>query len=273
MLGEPDAVVATKEGVPLGVHRPGAHREDDDVWPTPARHARRGGLVRREVDVRARAPHEPCGADRIEEPGRRSVEERRGWGHRSEAEVDLDGVPLVGSYALPVLGDGEALLVTAADDLVELGVARRLSARGEPREHISRVGPPSLVQREAEGARLVAEREREELRDADGAAPVHERRVYARRVRTATVSEVTQAIDALARETPGGAIAFDGDGTFPFRHEVDGSDVSVTLTATRAYDVPGTYFATARVTSNREGKVDSQYRRLPNLDSARIVVT
>jgi len=66
---------------------------------------------------------------------------------------------------------------------------------------------------------------------------------------------------------------FDGWGSFPFHHDLDGSDTSVRLSTTHSYDAPGTYFATARVCSNREGKVDSQFRRLPNLASARIVVT
>ena len=66
---------------------------------------------------------------------------------------------------------------------------------------------------------------------------------------------------------------FDGWGSFPFHHELDGSDTAVRLSTTHVYDTPGTYFATARVYSNREGKVDSLFRRLPNLASARIVVT
>jgi hypothetical protein len=66
---------------------------------------------------------------------------------------------------------------------------------------------------------------------------------------------------------------FDGWGSFPFHHDVDGSDTAVRLSTTHVYDTPGTYFATARVYSNREGKVDSPFRRLPNLASARVVVT
>jgi hypothetical protein len=42
---------------------------------------------------------------------------------------------------------------------------------------------------------------------------------------------------------------------------------------THTYDAPGTYFATARVCSNREGDVNGEFRRLPNLSSVRIVVT
>jgi hypothetical protein len=66
---------------------------------------------------------------------------------------------------------------------------------------------------------------------------------------------------------------FDGWGSFPFPHEVDGSDTAVHLSTTHTYDTPGTYFATALVHSNREGKVDAEFRRLPNLASARIVVS
>jgi Tannase and feruloyl esterase len=66
---------------------------------------------------------------------------------------------------------------------------------------------------------------------------------------------------------------FDGWGSFPLQHDVDGSDTSVHLSTTHAYDEPGTYFATALVHSNREGKVDAEFRGLPNLASARIVVS
>ncbi len=66
---------------------------------------------------------------------------------------------------------------------------------------------------------------------------------------------------------------FDGWGSFPFRHDVDGSNTSVRLSTTHTYDAPGTYFVTALVHSNREGKVDAEFRRLPNLASARIVVS
>jgi hypothetical protein len=65
---------------------------------------------------------------------------------------------------------------------------------------------------------------------------------------------------------------FDGWGSFPFRHDVDGSDTSVKLSTTHTYDTPGTYFATARVHSHREGKVDAEFRLLPNVASARVVV-
>ena len=74
----------------------------------------------------------------------------------------------------------------------------------------------------------------------------------------------------VAAEVPpnGGTIVsvewdFDGWGSFPFHHDVDGSDTSVHLSTTHTYDTPGTYFATALVHSNREGKVDAEFRRLP----------
>jgi PKD domain len=65
---------------------------------------------------------------------------------------------------------------------------------------------------------------------------------------------------------------FDGSGSYPFGHDVDGSQTSLRLTTTHSYDQPGTYFATARVCSHREGKVDAAFRRIPNLASVRIVV-
>ncbi len=91
-------------------------------------------------------------------------------------------------------------------------------------------------------------------------------------------STVTLAVHAEAPPAGGTIVAvewdFDGTGTFPFRHpEVDGTRTELTLTTTRAYEEPGTYFATALVTSHRDGDVDAQHRRLQNLASARIVVS
>ncbi len=65
----------------------------------------------------------------------------------------------------------------------------------------------------------------------------------------------------------------DGQGAFPVREDVDGTDVAVKLSRTHTYDAPGTHFATARVCSHREGDVNAEFRRLPNVASARIVVT
>jgi len=67
---------------------------------------------------------------------------------------------------------------------------------------------------------------------------------------------------------------FDGSGTFPFRHpEVDGTSTKASLSTTHAYDRPGTYFATARVHSHRDGDVEASHRRIPNVAQARVVVT
>jgi hypothetical protein len=65
---------------------------------------------------------------------------------------------------------------------------------------------------------------------------------------------------------------FDGSGSFPFAHEVDGSANDLKLSTTHAYDAPGTYFATARVTSHRTGDIAATSRRITNVASARVVV-
>ena len=67
---------------------------------------------------------------------------------------------------------------------------------------------------------------------------------------------------------------FDGNGTYPFRHEdVDGSAREVKLSLTHTYDKPGTYFAAVLVCSHRDGDVSASSRRIPNVARARIVVT
>ncbi len=60
---------------------------------------------------------------------------------------------------------------------------------------------------------------------------------------------------------------------FPEHDDVDGTDSAVKWVRTHTYDAPGTYFATARVCSHREGDVNAEFRRLPNVASVRIVVT
>ncbi|MFI5043012.1 MAG: hypothetical protein ACHQNA_14400, partial [Acidimicrobiales bacterium] len=66
---------------------------------------------------------------------------------------------------------------------------------------------------------------------------------------------------------------FDGSGTYPFAHDIDGTAATVDLTTTHAWDRPGTYFATALVESHRDGDVNAGSCRIPNLASARVVVT
>jgi hypothetical protein len=66
---------------------------------------------------------------------------------------------------------------------------------------------------------------------------------------------------------------FEGHGAFGFRHEVTGTEKSVLLSATHSYQAPGTYFATARVCAHRDGALDAEFRRLPNVASARVLVS
>jgi hypothetical protein len=88
---------------------------------------------------------------------------------------------------------------------------------------------------------------------------------------------VTLEVTAGAPPGAGTIIAvewdFDGSGTFAFRHDVDGTDNDVKLATTHAYDRPGTYFATARAVSHRDGDVNAVHRRIVNVASARVVVT
>ncbi|GAB2983031.1 PKD domain-containing protein [Amycolatopsis acidiphila] len=85
-------------------------------------------------------------------------------------------------------------------------------------------------------------------------------------------------LEVHAEAPPGGGTIvsvewdFDGRGAFPFRHEVSGADKSVRLSHTHTYEAPGTYYVTARVHGHRDGAVDAQFRRLPNVASARVVV-
>jgi PKD domain-containing protein len=67
---------------------------------------------------------------------------------------------------------------------------------------------------------------------------------------------------------------FDGSGTYPSEDSsLDGKATEVKLSATHQYGRPGTYFATARVTSHRHGDRDATHGRIPNLGQARIFVT
>jgi hypothetical protein len=99
-----------------------------------------------------------------------------------------------------------------------------------------------------------------------------------RGVRTeAKVGEaVTLEVKAEAPPGAGTIIAvewdFDGQGKFPFRHEVTGKDASLALSTTHAFDRAGVFFPTARVTVHREGDLNATLRRVENLASARVVV-
>jgi hypothetical protein len=84
---------------------------------------------------------------------------------------------------------------------------------------------------------------------------------------------------AVAAEVPEGAGTItrvewdvDGSGAFPIELDVTGADRAVSLSTATTYDAPGTYFATARVTSHREGQRGTVPRSIPNIAQTRIVV-
>jgi hypothetical protein len=91
----------------------------------------------------------------------------------------------------------------------------------------------------------------------------------------------TEVLLTVRAETPEGAGAvisakwdFDGTGTYPYEHpDVDGTMAQIELSTTHVFDQPGTYFPTALVESHRDGNVDATARRIPNLASARVIVT
>jgi hypothetical protein len=89
--------------------------------------------------------------------------------------------------------------------------------------------------------------------------------------------EVVLAADAEVPSGAGTIVAvewdFDGSGTYLCRDEdVDGTAATVSVSTTHAYDHPGTYFATARVFSHRDGDRNAAARRIPNLAQVRVVV-
>ncbi len=65
---------------------------------------------------------------------------------------------------------------------------------------------------------------------------------------------------------------FDGSGTYPFSHDVDGTQSELTRSTSHSYESPGTYFVTARVTSHRTGDVAATNCLIENLSRARVVV-
>lgn len=70
---------------------------------------------------------------------------------------------------------------------------------------------------------------------------------------------------------------FEGEKDFPLVQEIKPSDVHdsgalVTLTMTHKFAKPGTYFPTLLVTSQRADDANTQFARIPNLGSVRVVV-
>lgn len=88
---------------------------------------------------------------------------------------------------------------------------------------------------------------------------------------------VTLEVEGQAPPHGGTIIAvewsLDGGGQFAAESGIDGKSDKVRLSKSHRYEKPGVYFATARVTSHREGDVAAKHRRLVNVASARIVVT
>ena len=192
------------------VHGAGADTQDHDLAAAPSRDLLCRRFVGGEVDVRPPAAREAFFAYRLEESGHCSMKKYFGRRARRELQVDGDGVALVRPDARAVGREREALLVARAHDLLEAVLVEGDAARGEPREERAHVGPAVRIERDAELLWFVPQREAEQLRDADA---FHPSAMYAALMDTATVDEVTCAIDAAAAERPGGAIAFDGDGT------------------------------------------------------------
>jgi hypothetical protein len=70
---------------------------------------------------------------------------------------------------------------------------------------------------------------------------------------------------------------FEGDGKYAFTQDLKDSDITssgnqVRLTMTHAFPKPGTYFATLRAISQRDGDKNAPYARIENLDRVRVVV-
>ena len=90
---------------------------------------------------------------------------------------------------------------------------------------------------------------------------------------------VTLAVEADAPAGGGTIIGvewdFDGTGAFAVVRTTasTGPRASVRLETTHAFDTPGTYFPSVRVTAHRDGDVDAAHCRLLNLGRVRVVVS
>ena len=85
-------------------------------------------------------------------------------------------------------------------------------------------------------------------------------------------------LEAVIDTPPGmGAVVsaewdFEGEGTYPLKADIGTAKPHVTITATHAYDKPGTYFPVVRVAAQREADPLTPYGRVLNLARARVVV-
>ncbi|HEY6531705.1 MAG TPA: PKD domain-containing protein, partial [Acidimicrobiales bacterium] len=65
---------------------------------------------------------------------------------------------------------------------------------------------------------------------------------------------------------------FDGTGAFPDGGDLDEASTQVDQCETHTYDEPGTYFAVARVTAQRDGDGSASFGLIQNLARVRVVV-
>jgi len=68
---------------------------------------------------------------------------------------------------------------------------------------------------------------------------------------------------------------FEGAGTFPVNAELTTSNKkasTITLKSSHSFARPGTYFATVKVTTQRQGNDKTPFARIPNLSRVRVVV-
>ena len=91
-------------------------------------------------------------------------------------------------------------------------------------------------------------------------------------------TEVSLRAHAEVPEGAGSIISakwdFDGSGTYPYEHsDIDGTSAEVELSTSYVFNQIGTHFVTALVESHRDGDVKAVARRIPNIASARVVVT
>jgi hypothetical protein len=90
-------------------------------------------------------------------------------------------------------------------------------------------------------------------------------------------AEVTLGVDTAVPPGAGTIVDvewdFDGRATWTHRQPgIDGTATTLTRAITHRYDTPGTYFPAVRVTTHRDGLVDTTSRRVQNLDRVRVVV-
>ena len=170
VIGQPHFVGAEEECVSVFVHRAGEDLQDDGGASAFA-DGLGGADVGREMDVGALAADEALFADRLDEARDRAVVEDLRRLSLLEAEIDLDGVALIGAQLRAF--EGEALLVAGRDDFFEIGERDRFAARGQAAEDGIDIGITGIVERDAERGGVMPQGIREKLRDADGARSFH----------------------------------------------------------------------------------------------------